>query len=240
MTGPAEDVAIIPGIGAPPDRIVDNPDGSTDGIMFGNNAPAPNALAFKTNGDLVVSDSFQGAVFQIKKADKCGAPGPLCSLNTLAHDPLLATAAGFPNFGANGVALSGNQQTLFVANTGDDRIVTVDMKSGVVSGLVESIDGADGIALDGNGILWVAANQADQVVALNAAGGRVLAKLGDFLGFDSGKVKGLLFSASLVIVGDDIVVTNLAFPLGSAPDEPEGDTDLTTYTVSKIPVPAGL
>ncbi len=77
-------------------------------------------------------------------------------------------------------------------------------------------------------------------MALNAAGGRVLAKLGDFLGFDSGKVKGLLFPASLVIVGDDIFVTNLAFPLGSAPDEPEGDTDLTTYTVSKIPVPAGL
>ena len=72
----------------------------------------------------------------------------------------------------------------------------------------------------------------------------MLAKLGDFLGFDGGKVKGLLFPASLIIVkdnGDDVIlVTNLALPLESAPDEPEADTDLTTYTVSKIPIPDGL
>ena len=100
-------------------------------------------------------------------------------------------------------------------------------------------NGADGLAYGGNGILWVAANQADQVIALDE-GGRVRAKLGDFLGFDDGKVDGLLFPASLIIVGDDIFVTNLAFPLGSAPDEPEADTDLTTYTISRIPIPAGL
>ena len=35
-----------------------------------------------------------------------------------AHDPLLATA-GFPPFGANGIALNSSQTALFIANTGD-------------------------------------------------------------------------------------------------------------------------
>ncbi len=251
LTGPAEDVAIIAsvaggggGIGAPPDREVGNPDGSMDVIDFGNFAAAPNDLTFNSKGDLFVSDSFQGAVFKIKDPTKAQNVCPTDDrcVDTIAHDKLLATA-GFPGFGANGVALSGNEKTLYVANSGDDRILTVDLKKGDVSVFVESINGADGIAFDSNGILWVAANQADQVIALDE-GGRVLAKLGDFLGFDDGKVDGLLFPASLVIVGDDgdevILVTNLAFPLGSAPDEPEADTDLTTYTISRIEIPEDL
>jgi len=36
-----EDVANVPGIGAPPPRIVANPDGSQDTIFFGNAFPAP-------------------------------------------------------------------------------------------------------------------------------------------------------------------------------------------------------
>ncbi len=238
LSGPVEDVAFIPSVGAPPNRIVGNPDGSEDEINFGNIARVPNALAFKSNGDLFISDSFQGAIFQVKKADMCGEPGSLCSVDTVAHDPLLATA-GFPPFGANGVALSGNQQTLFVANTGDDRILTVDLKSGVVSVFVESINGADGLSFDDAGNLWVAANQADQVVALNS-NGRVIAKLGAFFGMDEdGAAIGLLFPASLVIVEDQIFVTNLALALtGTSGDEPE--EDVSTYTVSTIDIPEDL
>jgi hypothetical protein len=100
----------------------------------------------------------------------------------------------------------------------------------------ESINGADGIAFDAHGRLWVAANQADEVVALNA-NGRVVAKLGDFQGIrDDGSPNGLLFPASLVIVDDEMFVTNLALPLnGTAGDEPE--EDVTRYTVSRIKVP---
>ncbi|MFQ5755668.1 MAG: SMP-30/gluconolactonase/LRE family protein [Acidiferrobacterales bacterium] len=246
LIGPVEDVAIIAsvagggGIGAPPDRTVVNPDTSTDTTTFGNFAAAPNALAFNRKGDLFVSDSFQGAVFKIKNPTKSRNVCPTNDrcVKTVAHDGLLATA-GFPPFGANGIALSSNEKTAYVANTGDDRILAVDLKKGNVSVFVESINGADGLAYGGDGILWVAANQADQVIALDE-GGRVRAKLGDFLRFEDGKVDGLLFPASLVIVGDDIFVTNLAFPLGSAPDEPEADTDLTTYTVSTIEIPDDL
>ena len=91
-----------------------------------------------------------------------------------------------------------------------------------VSVFTESINGADGIAFDDSGILWVAANQADEIVGLNAAG-RVVAKIGAFekIGAD-GAPEGLLFPASLVLVGREVYITNLALPLTPAVgDEPE-------------------
>ena len=239
LSGPVEDVAFIPSVGAPPNRKVDNPDGSKDEINFGNNARVPNALTINSRGDIFVSDSFQGAVFQIERAHACDTSTP-CNVELVAHDGQLATA-GFPPFGANGLALSGNQRTLFVANTGDDRILTVDLKKGDVSVFVESINGADGIAFDAAGNLVVAANQADNVLILDGNTGRIKAKLGDFLGFNpDGTVNGLLFPASVAIVGNRILVTNLALPLTGTPDEPEGSSALTTYTISEIAIPPGL
>ena len=107
-----------------------------------------------------------------------GVPTP-CPVATVKHDGLLATA-GFPPFGANGLALNREGMTLFIANTGDDRILRLDLKTGDISVFAESINGADGIAFY-RGRLVVAANQADEVVILNE-NGRVIAKLGDFLG----------------------------------------------------------
>jgi DNA-binding beta-propeller fold protein YncE len=230
-----EEVASIPGIGPPADRKVDNPDMSQDTIIFGsNNFPAPNALTFDRRGNLYVSDSFQGAVFRINDARKCSTP---CPVTTVKHDGLLATA-GFPPFGANGLALNKDGTKLFIANTGDDRILRLDLKTGDLSVFAESIDGADGIAFH-HSRLVVAANQGDVVFILNE-NGRVIAKLGDFLGIrDDGSPRGLLFPASVVIVEDKIFVTNLALPLTPAKgDEPE--EDVTRYTISRIDMPRHL
>lgn len=102
-TTPVEDVASLPLIGAPAPRPVANPDGSSDTITFGSNSfPAPNGLVFDSSGDLYVSDSFQGAIYKITNPVACA---PTCAMTTVAHAPLLATA-GFPPFGANGLALS--------------------------------------------------------------------------------------------------------------------------------------
>ena len=229
-----EDVASIPFIGPPPKRTVGNPDGTEDKIRFGNGFPAPNALTFDKSGNLYISDSFQGAIFRIDNAHKCDTP---CEVATVKHDGLLATA-GFPPFGANGLALSRDGTKLFIANTGDDRILRLDLKTGDLSVFAESIDGADGIAFH-HGRLVVAANQGDVVFILNESG-RVIAKLGDFLGIrDDGSPRGLLFPASVVIVDDKIFVTNLALPLTmTVGDEPE--EDVTKYTVSRIDIPKHL
>jgi sugar lactone lactonase YvrE len=230
-SSPIEDVASLPAIGAPGNRTEkNNPDGSSDIIQFGsNNFPAPNAMVFDRGGTLYVSDSFQGAIYRIDSAHGCTN----CTVSdAFVHDPLLATA-GFPPFGANGLALSSDEQTLFVANTGDDRVLKVDLASKAVSVFVESINGADGIAIDDRGVMWVAANQADSVVALNAKG-RVVAQIGAFEGIGrDGAAKGLLFPASIVFVGREMYVTNLALPLTAATgDEPE--EDVTRWTISRI------
>jgi sugar lactone lactonase YvrE len=151
------------------------------------------------------------------------------------HDPLLATA-GFPPFGANGLAFNKKESALFIANTGDDRVLRLDMKSKMITVFAESLNGADGIVFDDQGRLWVAANQADEVVALND-NGRIVAKLGEFRGIRSdGTPDGLLFPASPVIVGDEIFVTNLAIALTPAVgDEPE--EDVTRWTVSRMKLP---
>jgi len=229
---PIQDVALIPAIGAPATRIVPNPDGSQDTITFGSGARVPNALTFDQAGNLYISDSFQGAIFRVTNPDGCA---PSCSAQTWIHDPLLATA-GFPPFGANGLVFNADESALFIANTGDDRVLKITPSNGQVAVFAESINGADGLVFDRQGRLWVCANQNDEVVALNA-NGRVVARLGSFDGIGrDGAPKGLLFPASPVIVGDEIFVTNLAIALTPATgDEPE--EDVTRWTVSRIKLP---
>ncbi len=229
---PVEDVAVFPSIGAPANRVVGNPDQSSDTIMFGSNGfPAPNAMTFSRNGSLYVSDSFQGAIYRIDNVATCTTP---CAVSLVAHDPMLATA-GFPPFGANGIAFNADESALFIANTGDNRVLKMDMATQAISVFAESVHGADGVTFDSSGRLWVAANQGDQLVALNE-NGRVIARLGAFLGIrQDGSPKGLLFPASPVIVGGWMYVTNLALPLTGSPSEWE--TEVTRWTVSRIKVP---
>jgi len=228
-----DNVAAVPSIGAPANRTEPNPDTSSDVIQFGSvGFPAPNAMVFDASGNLYVSDSFQGAIYRIDDAQNC-AP---CSASTVVQSPLLATA-GFPPFGANGLALSADGATLFVANTGDDRILKVALATAIVEVVTESVNGADGIAFDRHGTLWVAANQADEIVGMNAAG-RVVAKLGSFEGIRrDGSPDGLLFPASVVILGNDLYVTNLALPLTNDVIGDEWEEDVNRWTVSRLRLP---
>lgn len=227
-----EEVAPVPSIGAPANRVEGNPDGSSDLIQFGSNAfPAPNAMVFDQSGNLYVSDSFQGAVHRVASAHGCATP---CAAATIVHDPLLATA-GFPPFGANGLELSRDGSTLFVANTGDDRILKVDLATAAVSVFAESVNGADGTAFDRRGTLWVAANQADEIVGLNE-NGRAVAQIGGFEGIRHGAPRGLLFPASIVILGHELYVTNAALALTRAEGD-EWEEDVTRWTISRVRLP---
>ena len=193
-----------------------------------------NAIAFDAAGDLYVSDSFGGNIFKID------LPGTTVSV--FAFDELLKPAPpphGFPGFGANGLAFSADGHSLFVANTADDRILKLDVTVSPpsISQFAQSINGADGIVFDNQGQLWVAANQADEVVALGS-NGRVVDRRGSFDGLLSdGSVKGLLFPASVVISNGSLFVTNLALHLTADHSEPE--EDVTIFTVSRIPLVTG-
>ena len=232
-TTPIEDVAAVPSIGPPAPRTVPNPDGSSDTITFGSvGFAAPNAMVFDHSGNLYFSDSFQGAIFKIASATTCATP---CAVTMVSHDPLLATA-GFPPFGANGLALNSDETALFIANTGDNRVLKMDMTTKAISVFAESVHGADGLLFDGSGRLWVAANQADKLVALNEKG-RVIARVGEFDGIrHDGTPRGLLFPASMVIVNGFMYVTNLALPLTAAVGD-ESEEDVTLWTVARFRVP---
>jgi sugar lactone lactonase YvrE len=228
-----ETVATLPAIGSPGSRTEGNPDGSLDTITFGsNNKQAPNAMVFDHLGNLYVSDSFQGAIFEVPNAAGCE---PACTVNTISHDPLLATA-GTPPFGANGLALSADEKTLFIANTGDHRVLKMDLTQATypITVFSFSLPGADGLLMAG-GRLWVAANQADQVMGLDA-NGMIVIKAGEYLGVRDGTPRGLLFPASLVALDGWMYVTNLALPLDDiAGNEPE--ELVRHWTVSRFRIP---
>ncbi len=104
---------------------------------------------------------------------------------------------------------------------------------------VNSVNGADGLIVDDDNNIWVAANQADEIVVIDPTG-RVIAKLGDFDGIDrQGEPIGLLFPASLVRSGNFIYVTNLALDLRRLSLAQSVDSQwaaqVTRHTVAKIP-----
>ena len=167
----------------------------------------PNALTFDRQGNVYVSDSFQGVIW---------STGPHGGMPvTWLNDPLLRTS-GTPPFGANGLGFNRNFSALFVANTGDDRIIRIPVTAGtpgVPAVFVNSVNGADGLFLDDDDNIWVAANQADEIVVIDKTG-RAIAKLGDFGGIDAkGAPKGLLFPASPARHGDFVYVTNLSLDI---------------------------
>ena len=112
------------------------------------------------------------------------------------------------------------RNAMFVANTGNDTLVKIAVSNAGVAGaatvFTNSINGADGIVLDANDNIWVAANQADEIVVVDPTG-KAIAKLGDFNGVKDGVTRGLLFPASPAFSkdGKSLFVTNLELDLTS-------------------------
>ncbi|HZU84642.1 MAG TPA: SMP-30/gluconolactonase/LRE family protein [Polyangiaceae bacterium] len=194
---------------------------------------SPNAMNFDAQGNVYVSDSFQGIIW------RTGPQGgtPVAWVN----DPLLRTT-GTPPFGANGLDFNHDGSALFVANTGDRRIIRIPVSGGVAGApaiFVNSIGGPDGLFIDkSNDNLWVVANQADEIVVVDKTG-RVIAKLGDFDGVDeSGAPIGLLFPASNARFGDWVYVSNFSLDvrLVGIPQAVDSQwaAQLTTHTIARI------
>jgi len=193
-----------------------------------------NALTFDNDRNVYISDSFQGIIW------KTGPDGGTSV--AWVTDPLLTTT-GVPGFGANGLGFNKAFSTLFVANTGNDTVVQIPViggNPGAPSVLTNSINGADGLIIDKDDNLWVAANQADEIVVIDKTG-KAIAKLGDFDGIDKhGAPIGLLFPASLVRFGEWIYITNLSLDLritgmpGPQTVDSQWAAQVNSYTISRI------
>jgi len=203
-----------------------------------------NALTFDRQGNVYISDSFNGVIW------KTGPNGG--TLTAWNSDPLLQPGNGVngpntgltPPFGANGVEFNNAGTILFVANTATHQIIQIpvnkDGTAGTASIFITGINAPDGIAIDRKDNLWVCANQEDDVIVLDKTG-KVIAKLGDFNGInDDGIVKGFLFPASPAFSrdGKTLYVSNLTLFLPYAGARAAVDSPWTLkvkkYTVSKI------
>jgi len=191
-----------------------------------------NALTFDKAGNVYISDSFQGIIWKT---------GPAGGVATAWVTSPLLLPNGVPPFGANGLAFN-SVGVLFVANTANDTVVQIPVANGVPGTptvFVNSINGPDGLIIDGDDNLWVVANQADEIVVVDPSG-KGIAKLGDFDGIaPDGSPRGLLFPASPVFFGEFVYVTNLALdlrdfnPQFSAVDS-QWTAEVTTWNVARI------
>ena len=181
-----------------------------------------NALTFDAAGNIYISDSFGGIIWRRTVTTGSSFCGQVDNQPWAGPDPLLLPSNGVPGFGANGIEFNKKGEAMFVANTAMDWIVKIPVTNGssgaMPSGQLElftnSINGADGIAIDSNDNIWVAANQADEIVVVDPTG-KAIAKLGDFDGVQGGVTNGLLFPASPAFSKDGnwLYVTNLELDL---------------------------
>lgn len=197
----------------------------------------PNAPAFDKDGNVYVSDSFQGVIW--KTGPNGGDPVEWVSGNKFF------LSKGIPRFGANGLGFNKAGTALFVGNTGNDQIIRIPVLNNGMAGkpevFVNSINGPDGLFIDDEDRIWTTANQANEVVVVDSSG-RVVAKLGDFEGLDKRSApRGLLFPGALFPYGGYIYVANLAFDmrrLGAVQTvDGQWSAATKTYTIVRIPMP---
>lgn len=164
---------------------------------------APNAFAQDRAGNLFVSDSFAGSITKI---------APDGTRTSFTYAAQLAPAAGeFPPFGANGLAFDRSGSHLYVAMTARDQVHRI-AYDGSALGAIElfatgtaggALDGADGIAFDVRGNLYVASNQSEEIAVLSPSGDVIAEYRG--IGADAFNTP-----ASLVFRGRQVYVANLA------------------------------
>lgn len=168
----------------------------------------PNGIAEDSNENLFVSDSVAGTITRIAQDG---------SHRTLWASNALLASAGFPPLGANGIAFDASARNLYVANTGDDRVLRIPVLNNGNAGAVQifadgptinqrqhtnnALDGADGIAFDVDGNLYVAANQFDEIQVLSP-NGRLIAR------YPGTETPPIDFPASLIFKGNQLYFTN--------------------------------
>lgn len=103
------------------------------------------------------------------------------------------------SFGANGIALDASRRHLYLGNTDFGRIMRVRIREGRADGIEivtedDALKGADGIALDERGTLYVAVNALDKIATVDSDGDISTFAIGDPLDAPSSLVFGTRFA----------------------------------------------
>ena len=147
--------------------------GGGQGVLFASDKAMalPNALAFDKKANLLISDSFAAAVFKVTPDGKASKwlEHPLLKGDKNACPPAVLPF----DIGANGLAF-GNKSDLFVLNTDQGTVVRVPVKRDGSPGTPEvfagpdcaNLKGADGLAIDSKGNLYVGVNFPNKLVKM--------------------------------------------------------------------------
>jgi sugar lactone lactonase YvrE len=164
----------------------------------------PNDLAFDDSGNLYVTDPFLGQIWKIDPEGTASVwlAAPLLRGNV--QNPVLV----FHEQGVNGIAFDKHKRNLYVSNLDAGRILCIPIRSDGVPGRIAifvsdpRLLGADGMAFDARGNLFVAVNAQDRLVMIDSRGRViVLAERGLFDGpssvaFGTRKAKRMLYVTS--------------------------------------------
>jgi sugar lactone lactonase YvrE len=126
----------------------------------------PNDLVFDPQGNMYVTDSGLG---QIYKIDPQGQVSVWFKNDLLLGDPTNPVAGSA--LGANGIAFDRFHRHIYVANSDFGRIMRIGFHRGQARGLEtvttnSLLRGADGIAFDALGVLFVAVNTSDRIATV--------------------------------------------------------------------------
>lgn len=199
---------------------IDPATGATEAFAALDPFGFPNDLAFDDRGNLYVTDPFLGLIWKI---DEDGEPEVWLADPSLEGD-LVDPFLQFHAFGVDGIAFDRKQKNIYVGNLDYGTIVRIPVECDGEAGEpevwvddYEMLAGADGIAFDHKGDLYVAVNGQDRLVRID----------------DDGEVSviaegGLLDAPSSVVFGQTaktkktLYVTNFAINrfLGTQPGAP--------------------
>ena len=143
-----------------------SPNGSMTTVASG--LSVPNGLALDHSGSLYVSDSFQGKIWKVS---------PAGGVSVFSDSDLLrahGSIPGVPPAGANGIAFTRADKALLVGNTSDGTLVKIPIKkdgtAGTPSIMSHDVLGADGLALDTRGNIYVTLVPFNRIALLNPSG----------------------------------------------------------------------
>jgi sugar lactone lactonase YvrE len=169
---------------------------------FATGTAGANGIAFDRHGNLFISGGASGIVYRVGSSGGAAQPGTQIEKHTRTlpdGETQQAIVANGLEFDAKGV--------LHVADTARGAIwkvvIETDSKGGKPSLLAQSplLEGADGLAFDRSGKLWVAANERNAIVTVTPDGQvREIAKNGG-----SGPLE---FPAAIVFVGNTAYIAN--------------------------------
>lgn len=173
---------------------------------WGTGTPGANGVAFDARGNLFVSGGASGVVLRIPAAG--GAAEPAVQIERFVRT--LPDGKTQQAIVANGLAFDA-QGVLHVADTARGALWKValgsDGKAAASAMLVQNplLEGADGMAFNRAGRLWVASNELNAVVTVTPAGAvQSVAR--------NGSAGPLEFPGSVVFVGDVAYVVNFDVP----------------------------